>query len=131
MKILVDTDVLLDFVLGREPHFPASAELLEWAAAHPGQSAVAWHSLSNIHYISRGDVRGFFRDLLEFVEVPRTGKEHMLMAMNMEFADMEDAMQAAAAVLFGAQMIVTRNLGDYAKSPIKAITPQMALKVLV
>ncbi len=130
MRLLLDTDVLLDFALAREPHFSAATQVLEWASEHPGQCAVAWHTLANLNYIGRGKVAGFMSDLLKFVEVPRTGREQMLTALAMKFPDLEDAMQASAAVLFGAQVIVTRNVRDYRRSPINALTPAEVLKVL-
>lgn len=130
MLVFIDTDVLLDFALGREPHVAAATKLMAWASGHPGQCAVAWHTLANLNYIGRGRVAGFIRDLLKFVEVPRTGKEQMLAALAMEFSDLEDAMQVSAAVLFGAQVIVTRNIRDYRRSPIKAMTTDEVLKVL-
>ena len=83
-----------------------------------------------MNYITRGQVAGFIHDLLEFIEVPRTGREQMLAALAMEFEDLEDAMQVASAVLFGAQMIVTRNIRDYRRSQIKAVIPVEALKAL-
>jgi hypothetical protein len=78
----------------------------------------------------RGKTGQFIRDLLEFVEVPRTGREQMRAALDMGFADLEDAMQTAAAMLFGAQLIVTRNTRDYRRSPIKAVTPDAVVKLL-
>ena len=130
MRLLIDTDVLLDFALNREPHAAAAAKLLGWAAQNPGRCAVAWHGLANFHYMMRQNADGFIRDLLEFAEIPRTGREQMQSALDMGFTDLEDAMQAAAAVLFGAQLIVTRNLRDYRRSPIKAATPAEVLKLL-
>jgi predicted nucleic acid-binding protein len=130
MRLLIDTDVLLDFALSREPHAEAAKRLLAWAAANPGRCAVAWHSLANLNYMMRGKTGQFIRDLLEFVEVPRTGREQMQAALDMGLADLEDAMQTAAAMLFGAQAIVTRNIRDYRHSPIKADTPESVLKLL-
>jgi predicted nucleic acid-binding protein len=130
MRLLIDTDVLLDFALNREPHAEAAKRLLAWAATNPGRCAVAWHSLANLNYMMRGKKGLFIRDLLEFVEVPRTGREQMQAALDMGFADLEDAMQTAAAMLFGAQAIVTRNIRDYRHSPIKADTPESILKLL-
>ncbi len=130
MRLLIDTDVLLDFALNREPHAEAAKRLLAWAAANPGRCAVAWHSLANLNYMMRGKTGLFIRDLLEFVEVPRTGREQMQAALDLGFADLEDAMQTAAAMLFGAQAIVTRNIRDYRHSPIKADTPESVLKLL-
>ena len=130
MRLLIDTDVLLDFALKREPHATAATQLLGWASTNPGRCAVAWHSLANLNYMMRGKTGQFIRDLLEFVEVPRTGREQMQAALDMGFADLEDAMQTAAAMLFGAQLIVTRNTRDYRRSPIKAVTPDAVLKLL-
>jgi len=47
MKVFFDCDVLLDVGLQREPHFDASARLLDWAERHPGRAALAWHSVGN------------------------------------------------------------------------------------
>ena len=41
--------------------------------------------------------------------------------------DFEDAMQVAAARACGARHIVTRNVGDYERSPIRAVDPREAL----
>jgi predicted nucleic acid-binding protein len=130
MRLLLDTDVLLDFALNRTPHATGATRLLGWASTNPGRCAVAWHSLANLNYMMRGKTEQFIRDLLEFVEVPRTGREQMQAALDMGFADLEDAMQTAAAMLFGAQLIVTRNIRDYRRSAIKADTPEAVLKLL-
>lgn len=130
MRLLIDTDVLLDFAIGREPHFKAASELLDWAASHPGQCAVAWHSLANLHYLTRGGVVEFLGDLLQFVEIPGTGTHEMRYALELGFSDLEDAMQVSAAMLFGSQVIVTRNGKHYRRSPIKALSPAEILPLL-
>ena len=47
MKIFLDTDVLLDVALARQPHMGDSAAVLQWVQAG-GTAAVAWHSLTNL-----------------------------------------------------------------------------------
>jgi predicted nucleic acid-binding protein len=130
MRMLLDTDVLLDFAIGRTPHLDASSRLLEWASLHPGQCAVSWHSLANIHYLTKGRSVEFLCDLLEFIVVPGTGTREMKFALDLKFTDLEDAMQVAAASLFKAQIIVTRNTRDFLKSPIRAVAPDRALLLL-
>jgi hypothetical protein len=41
--------------------------------------------------------------------------------------DFEDALQAAAAMACGADVIATRNVRDYAGSPVRAVTPSALL----
>jgi len=130
MKLLLDTDVLLDVALGREKFLEDSARVLAWAEGQPGQVAVAWHSLSNLAYLVRPDARGFLRDLLRFAEVAPTGTNSAIQAIGFPMADFEAALQAAAALAFGARYIVTRNLPHYKKSPVPAITPGQILRKL-
>ncbi len=72
----------------------------------------------------------FIRELLEFCVIPSCGSPEMMHALDLGFTDMEDAMQAVAAIRFGAQLIATRNVKDYRKSPIQAILPRDILSHL-
>src|SRR5438552_12821361 len=122
MRILLDADVLLDVALKRQAFLAASQEVLRWAEGEPGQAAVAWHTLSNIAYLTVSP-REFIRELLEFVEVAQVGTEEARRAVGLPMSDLEDALQAAAALAFEATFVVTRNVRDYQKSPIPALSP--------
>ncbi len=130
MRLFIDTDILLDVLLNRRPHVEASGKVMDWAEANPGMAAVSWHGLANLHYLSKIGAEDFIEDLIGFAEIPGTGSEHMRQALDLRFKDLEDAMQVAAALLFGAQVIVTRNTRDFKDSPIKAVTPEAALKAI-
>ncbi|MFI0348039.1 MAG: hypothetical protein ACH346_04615 [Chthoniobacterales bacterium] len=54
----------------------------------------------------------------------------MKLALALNFSDLEDAMQCITAACFLAEVIVTRNLRDYKKSPIKAMSPAEVLPFL-
>jgi predicted nucleic acid-binding protein len=122
MRILIDTDVLLDVALKREPFVQASSGVIRWAQGDPAQAGVAWHSLSNLAYLAQ-PARGFIAHLLEFVEVAPTGTREARQGVGFPMADLEDALQAAAALAFDALYIVTRNVKDFKSSPVPAITP--------
>lgn len=88
--------------------------------------------ISNVYYVvaSRRSAQAaheFIADLPSFVEVARTGTAAMRYAVSLPMADFEDALQVAAASACGARSIVTRNVRDFARSPIPAITPAEAL----
>ena len=130
--ILLDTDVLIDIALDRRPHSGPATELLD-RIEHGAESAyIAWHSVSNLYYIvapARGGVstRDFIVELTRFVAVASTDTEAIRYAAELPMADFEDAMQVAAARACGARHIVTRNIKDYERSPISAVSPRDAL----
>ena len=133
--ILLDTDVLIDVALDRHPHSGPSSELLDQIEQGAESAYIAWHSVSNLYYIvapARGGLsaRDFIVELTRFVEVATTDTEAIRYAAGLPMGDFEDAMQVAAARACGARHIVTRNVRDYERSPIRAIDPQEALTEL-
>lgn len=133
MILLLDTDVLIDVALGREPHAEASGRLIDGLERRPGSAFVAWHSVSNFHYRvapARGgaDTKSFIEELTSFVDVAPTSTADLRYATRLPLADFEDAMQVAAATACGAEIIATRNVRDYEGSPIPARTPAELLE---
>ena len=124
MRILIDTDVLLDFALGRESFAADSKRVIAWAEANPGHAAIAWHSLSNIVYLAPSGARGFLQGLLDFVVIPATGTVDAVRALQFPMRDIEDALQASAALNFRANYVVSRNAKNYRGSPVPAITAE-------
>lgn len=127
MRALLDTDVLLDVALAREPHAAHSAAVLRWAE-EGAEAAVAWHTLANCAYLLKGDGRPFLTRLLRIVEVAPTGTADARRALELPMTDLEDALQAVAALAWGADAIVTRNVRDFRRSPVRALTPSVFLK---
>ena len=69
-------------------------------------------------------------DLAQFVEIAPTTTESLRQAGRLKPRDFEDAMQVAAAMACGADLIATRNHKDYAGAPIRAAAPGEVLKIL-
>jgi len=135
VRVLVDTDVLIDLALDRRPHADAAAELLESLEARHGNGFMAWHSASNFYYLvapSRGkkDARAFLVELSSVLEIAPTTTDSLRIAGRLPLNDFEDAMQVAAALACGADVIATRNARDYAKSPIEAVSPAVLVRRL-
>jgi predicted nucleic acid-binding protein len=130
MRILVDTNVLLDVALGREPFLRASAQVLDWCQDNPGASAIAWHSVSNLSDLLKGDAHAFLTDLLSFVEVASGTTLSVRAALGMKTRDFEDALQIVSAMTFKADHIVTRNVRDLRALPVSALSPAAFLKLL-
>ncbi len=133
--ILLDTDVLIDIALDRRPHAAPSSELLDRVERGARRAFVAWHTLSNFYYLvtpARGDTatRDFIAELIRFVAVAPADTAALRYALSLPMADFEDAMQVAAARASGARHIVTRNVRDFTRSPIPAMSPRDALAQL-
>lgn len=133
--ILLDIDVLIDVALDRAPHAAPAAELLTYLERRPRMAFVAWHSLSNFHYLvtpsqGKDDAKQFLRDLTPFVLVAPTHTEAFEFAASLSLPDFEDALQVAAAHACGATRIATRNLRHFRNSPIPARTPAQLLSEL-
>lgn len=133
--ILLDTDVLIDVALDRHPHADTAVDLLDRVEQGLRKACIAWHTVSNLYYLvapSRGGVsaREFVVELTGFVEIAETNTDSIRYAASLPVPDFEDAMQVAAARACGADRIVTRNLRDFRRSPIPAISPQDALTEL-
>lgn len=135
MSLLLDTDVLIDLALDRQPHADGAARLIDSLETRPRVGFIAWHTLSNFYYLvapkqGKKETKRFLLDLTRFVGVAETGTEDLRFAAGLEMKDFEDALQVAAAAACGADMIVTRNLQDYGRSPIRALSPSAALAAL-
>jgi predicted nucleic acid-binding protein len=135
MTLLIDSDVLLDVALKRQPFFEHSAVLLDRVQRGELVGFIGWHSISNLYFICSSTlddqaVRGFLNTLFSFTKIAPVQTADMLRALSLNMNDFEDAMQAAAALACGAEQIATRTLRDYAKSPVKAATPKEILKQL-
>lgn len=131
MRLLIDINVLLDVALQR-PGAPASARVLG-LCGRQHEAWLAWHSIATLAYLierQRTDIAGrdFIRGLLAWADVAPTSRADAVAALDLPIADFEDALQAAAAMACGAQVIVTRNVRDFKASPVMARTPEAFLR---
>lgn len=128
MRVLLDTNVILDALLQRVPwHIEADAIL---RAAAGGQLACAATSLSlaNVFYVVRrvegaGKARVAVRICLQAFDILAVDAQTVSSADALPGADFEDNLQIAAAVQAKTDAIVTRDPAGFAASPIPVLTP--------
>ncbi len=128
MRVFLDTNILLDIVEQRRPHFADSFAVFERCELRAHRVFIAWHTLSNAFYIYSKKVGAALamkslEDALLAMNVATVDHSHAQRAFALGFADLEDAMQAVAAESCGADLIVTRNKEDFFNSPVPAFTP--------
>lgn len=130
MRVLLDTNVILDVALRRPGLFEASERALKKCEAESHEMRISWHTLSNLFYILRCD-RGaektveFLRHLLSISTVASVGHADALRAVEFRLNDFEDALQVSAAESCRAKVILTRNKADFGRpSNIAVLTPE-------
>ena len=133
MRVLLDTDVIIDVALDRLPHSENSTRIVDLAETLKINAYIAWHSIANFYYLvssASGDkkTRHFIKELLQFTAIAETTTSNALYALDAHLKDFEDAMQTAAAKKCSAEYIITRNVKHYKGSVIPVITPQQFLK---
>lgn len=131
-RLVVDTNVVLDVLLDRAPHAEAASRL--WMAAERGECEliVPAHAVTTIHYLAARHRNPIFAnvvvaDLLAVFGVAPVDDAVLRRALALAWDDFEDAVVAAAAERVDAAAVVTRNLGDFDRSPVAAVDPATAV----
>jgi predicted nucleic acid-binding protein len=127
--ILLDLNVILDVVQKREPHYRASAAVMEAVVRRRVSALIPAHAVTTVHYIvgrhrDQETANGTVDWLLRYFDVATVGRGELLRARALGWADFEDAVVAAAAESAGCAQIVTRNVKDFMDSPLPAVTPE-------
>ena len=135
MRILIDTNVLIDFLLGRMPHFENADKIIKMCADQKIQGAMAAHSIPNIFYILRKNLseqerRTVLLNLCNILTVEGIDSVKLTAALkNSAFSDLEDCLQSECAKRVRADYIVTRNVKDFTTSEVPAVLPEKFLEI--
>ncbi|MCR5219517.1 MAG: PIN domain-containing protein [bacterium] len=129
MRILIDTNVLIDFFAKREPFFKNAKELVYSCMKRNFDGYIAAHSILNLFYILRHDYtvaqrRAMLTDLCSLFQVVGVDKKKLLAALTDDsFPDFEDCVQVQCAVFCEADYIITRDIKDFALSSVPFMSP--------
>ena len=135
MKLLIDTNVILDILLKREPFFEDSYQAIRTAINNNDECYISVTAATDIFYILRKALQsaeqakeylGSLARLAEFTDVLAVDA---LDALSSEVADYEDAVVEAVTDRIGADYILTRNIKDYLNAKIPAVTPKELLNL--
>ena len=133
MRLLFDTNVILDIALNREPHHKNAIELFKKINNKSFSGFVTATTITDLYYIIKKDVNhdtaiSFIKDLIEIFEIIGIDKSTIKKALNSNMKDFEDAVQSVASNFNDIDFILTRNTKDFKNSKVKAISPRTFLK---
>lgn len=134
MKILIDTNIVLDMLLGREPFEKSSTKVFEQAENGKVEAFLTANSITDIVYILRKKydkekIRDAVLELMKFIKIVSVTSKDINKAFDYLFTDYEDALQTQCAIKIKADYIVTRNVKDFKNGSVKAITPDKFIEM--
>ena len=128
MKVLFDTNVVLDFLLGRQPHLRDAARLMDGVDRGEIKGLLCATTVTTVDYVAtksigRRQTTKFMRELLTMFQVAAVDGGVLIKALDIGFPDYADAILHEAARLAGASGIVTRNRRDFSHSTLPIYDP--------
>ena len=133
--LFIDSDVLLDLALLREPFYPYIQLLLHEGEIHNVKLSTSGLIIANMHYIMTKQLgamraREALKTLRRLIGVLSFDSEIIDLALASDFTDFEDAIQFHIAQKHNCDAIITRNIKDYKNSTIPVLTAEQFLNTL-
>ena len=128
MKILIDTNIVLDHLLDR-PHFNTSAAWI-FSATERGEltTLIGATTVTTVHYLvtkAAGAKAGkqSIGLILQLFEVAPVNRMVLASALDLGFDDFEDAVLHEAALHAGVEALITRDMKGFARSVLPVYAP--------
>ena len=136
MKLLIDTNVVLDVLLKREPFYVAAADVLKLTQRDNVREYISASAVTDIYYIAhrqlkdKAAVKELLKRLLMVVSVAAVSEREIASALDLAWSDFEDSVQYSVALLNEMDGLVTRNPTDYVDADIAIWEPKQILQKL-
>lgn len=136
MKVLIDTNVILDALMKREPWVKQAAAVLMAVAEEKATGCITASTFTDLHYLLRKRLQDkdltkqTLLDLLAVVDVLDVTGTDCERAFDLPMPDYEDALLAYCGKRHRVDCIVTRNEKHFENSPVKALSPEAFLAAL-
>lgn len=135
MRVLFDTNVVLDVLLAREPHAAAATALLDCVARKELTGLLGGTSITTLFYLAAKAVgaaaaRRHISTLLDLFEIAAVTRPVLAGALTLSFKDYEDAVLHEAAKAAGADGIVTRDPVGFSAAKLTIYAPDELLRLL-
>ena len=132
MRWLIDTNVVLDVLLKRAPHFQDSAAVWKLCETDQAEGYISTLTFANLVYVMRKELSpAQIKDVLDRMKLifrfANFSASSLSRAAELQWPDFEDAVQSVIAEEIGADHIITRTVRDFRDSRVTAFTPTEVL----
>lgn len=130
MRVLIDTNIILDLLLERYPFFEYSYEILNLCEKRKFEGFITAAQITDIFYIVRKFTKSIdiayaaIGKVLEIVKVGSVGNEEVLLAYQKKAKDFEDCLIAQCSESLKCKYIITRNEKDFEDLGVAVISPE-------
>ena len=134
MKLLIDTNIVLDVLLKREPFYQDAVKVMNMAQYDDVQEYISASAVTDIYYIAYRQIKDrtlvleLIKRLLMVVSVAAVSEREIRNALKTGWKDFEDAVQYSIAFLNEMDGLITRNSKDYELADINICSPEQVLK---
>ncbi|MBO7555318.1 MAG: PIN domain-containing protein [Neisseriaceae bacterium] len=135
MQVLIDTNVLIDWLSQRGAFSLHSSRVMEECFFGQVKAYITAHSVCDLFYILRKDFTlekrlSFIKILTQQCTIIPEMQSDFVNVLKANCLDLEDALQMQCACKYHLDYIITRNIKDFEQSQVMAMTPEDFLKVL-
>jgi predicted nucleic acid-binding protein len=127
-SLFIDTDVILDLFVRREPHHKTALRFFSFLKNHEVHAFTSAVSVANTYYIlarikNRRYALEKVRRLMKLIRIAAVDQQTVDAAIRAPYKDFEDSIQYHSALAKGLVILITRNVADYPKDRIKILLP--------
>jgi len=135
MTALIDTNIVLDILLNRQPWYANAALIFGLSQNNLIKSYVSAASITDIFYIAQKEqgkavAKDAIKRLLKVFYPATVTDEDIYQALNLGWEDFEDAVQFIVGDGLSVDFIVTRNTKDFNLSSIDIVTPEQFIRAV-
>lgn len=136
MKLMIDTNVILDVFIKRQPFYESSRKILEKCESKTVQGFVTASTVTDIFYLVRKATHSTetaykcLGALFDIVKILPVTNDNVISAYTVKAHDFEDCLLAVCAKSNGCAYIVTRNEKDFEDFDIPVISPDEVLNLI-
>ena len=136
MKVLIDTNIVLDVLLKREPYYKHSQLVLLAAEEQYIYGYISASAITDIFYIthkalkSKTETYALIKNLIGTITIATVDSDIITEALESNWDDFEDCVQYFVGESIDVDCIVTRNPNDFLSGDIKAMLPEALLNLI-
>ena len=136
MKLLVDTNVVLDILLRREPYYENAARIAVLSENEYISCYIPASAFTDIYYITQKELKNkessveLLTNLLNTFRIANVTETNIYEALDLKWDDIEDCVQYVVGKSINVDYIITRNVRDFIRGLINAMSPKEFLEMI-